>query len=245
MKHSALLIALLALLPLTAKGQVDTAARIVDNYQELLGADRLPKDSMLTMVTTITSPGSHDTFIMKRWYIAPLMMRVEVWLNDTMQTGLCTNGKDRFRIFDPAKGYWEEKKDYQFYEKIEGYDFRGPLHNWRAKGLTATYKGITRAKGDHELQTVTVAGPGVYTRHYMFEPTGLLAVIIETDELDTVEYHSVGEPHTEWKIMHEYMEVGPSSLLPKEESFLRGGVLTIMQTEAWFEPKKTLLFNKD
>lgn len=245
MKHSALLIALLALLPLTAKGQVDTAARIVDNYQELLGADRLPKDSMLTMVTTITSPGSQDTFIMKRWYIAPLMMRVEVWLNDTMQTGLCTNGKDRFRIFDPAKGYWEEKKDYQFYEKIEGYDFRGPLHNWRAKGLTATYKGITRAKGDHELQTVTVAGPGVYTRHYMFEPTGLLAVIIETDELDTVEYHSVGEPHTEWKIMHEYMEVGPSSLLPKEESFLRGGVLTIMQTEAWFEPKKTLLFNKD
>lgn len=245
MKHSALLIALLALLPLTAKGQVDTAARIVDNYQELLGADRLPKDSMLTMVTTITSPGSQDTFIMKRWYIAPLMMRVEVWLNDTMQTGLCTNGKDRFRIFDPAKGYWEEKKDYQFYEKIEGYDFRGPLHNWRAKGLTATYKGITRAKGDHELQTVTVAGPGVYTRHYMFEPTGLLAVIIETNELDTVEYHSVGEPHTEWKIMHEYMEVGPSSLLPKEESFLRGGVLTIMQTEAWFEPKKTLLFNKD
>lgn len=245
MKHSALLIALLALLPLTAKGQVDTAARIVDNYQELLGADRLPKDSMLTMVTTITSPGSQDTFIMKRWYIAPLMMRVEVWLNDTMQTGLCTNGKDRFRIFDPAKGYWEEKKDYQFYEKIEGYDFRGPLHNWRAKGLTATYKGITRAKGDHELQTVTVAGPGVYTRHYMFEPTGLLAVIIETDELDTIEYHSVGEPHTEWKIMHEYMEVGPSSLLPKEESFLRGGVLTIMQTEAWFEPKKTLLFNKD
>ncbi len=245
MRHTLTLIALLLMLPMASRGQEDTAARIVDLYQDILGAERLPQDSMLTMVTTITSPGSQDTFIMKRWYIAPRMMRVEVWLNDTLQTGLCTNGKDRYRIFDPKKGYWEEKKDYFFYEKIDGYDFRGPLHNWRAKGLTAKYKGITRAKGDHELQTVTVEGPGIYTRHYMFEPTGLLSVIIETDELDTTEYHSNGEPHTEWKIIHEYMPIGPSSLLPKEESFLRGGLLTIMQTEAWLEPKKTLLFNKD
>lgn len=236
---------LLALLPLAATAQSDTAATIVDRYVELLGADRLPQDSMLTMVTTITSPGSQDTFIMKRWHVPPLMMRVEVWYKDTLQTGLCTNGKDRYRIYSPRKGYWEDHLDYKFYEEFEGYDFRGPLYNWRSKGLTLTYKGITRAKGTHELQTVTVAGPKLFTRHYMFEASGLLAVIIETDELDTLEYHRTDEPHTEWKIMHEYMTIGPSSLLPKEESFLRGGVLTIMQTEAWLEPKQTLLFNKD
>lgn len=245
MRHTVLISLLLALLPLAATAQTDTAAMIVDRYEELLGPERLPQDSMLTMVTTITSPGSQDTFIMKRWYVPPLMMRVEVWYKDKMQTGLCTNGKNRYRIYSPKKGFWEDKLDYRFYEELEGYDFRGPLHNWRAKGMTLSYKGITRAKGDHELLTVTVEGPKMYTRHYMFEPTGLLAVIIETDELDTTEYHSNGEPHTEWKIMHEYMPIGPSSLLPKEESFMRGGVLTIMQTEAWMEPKQTLLFNKD
>lgn len=245
MRHYTILTALLALLPLAAVGQIDTAARIVDRYEQLLGADRLPQDSMLTMVTTITSPGSQDTFIMKRWYIAPHMLRTEVWHKDTLQTGFCTNGKDRFRSYRPAKGFWEDLPDYIFYEKHLGYDFRGPLYNWRAQGLTLTYKGITRAKGDHELLTVTVEGPGLFTRHYMFEPTGLLAVIIETDEMDTTEYRYNGEPHTEWKLEHEYMEVGSSSLLPKEESFMREGVLTIMQTEAWFEPKKPLLFNKD
>ena len=246
MKHSVIIALLLALLPVAATAQeADTAATIVDRYLELLGVDRLPQDKMLTLVTTITSPGAQDTFIMKRWYIAPRMMRVEVWLGDEMQTGLCTNGKDRYRVYKPMLGYWEEKPDYAFYEDMDAYDFRGPLYNWRTKGLTLSYKGITRAKGDHELQTVTVEGPKLFKRHYMFEPTGLLSVIIETDEYDSTEYHYNGEPHTEWKIEHEYMQVGEASILPKEESFMRDGVLTIMRTEAKLEPKQTLLFNKD
>lgn len=247
MRHTFTLTLLLALLPLAPRAQQsdDTAARIVDRYVALLGAERLPQDSMLTMVTTITMTGSADTFIMKRWHVPPLMMRVEVWLKDTLQTALCTNGKDRYRIYSPQKGYWEDKADYRFYEEMDGYDFRGPLHNWRSKGLTLHYKGITRAKDSHELQTVTVEGPKMFTRHYMFEASGLLAVIIETDEIDTTEYRSDGQPHTEWKIIHEYMPVGPGSLLPKVESFMRDGTLTVMQTEAWLEPKQTLLFNKD
>ena len=72
-------LALLALAPLAATGQKDTAAAIVDRYVELLGYTRLPQDSMLTMVTTVTSPGTADTFVMKRWFVPPLMMRVEVW----------------------------------------------------------------------------------------------------------------------------------------------------------------------
>ena len=116
---------------------------------------------------------------------------------------------------------------------------------WRSQGLTLSYKGITKAKGDHELQTVTVEGPGYYTRHYMFEPSGLLAVIIETDEIDTVEYRRYEDGHIDWKIEHEYMEVAPGVLLPKEESFMRLGVLTVLRTEAWLEPRQTLLFNKD
>jgi hypothetical protein len=245
MKHKLILIALLALMPLVSTAQADTAATIVDRYLDLLGVDRLPQDKMLTLVTTITSPGSQDTFIMKRWYIAPRMMRVEVWYGDTLQTGLCTNGKDRYRVYKPMLGYWEEKPDYAFYEDMQSYDFRGPLYNWRNNGLKLRYKGITRAKGDHELQTVIVEGPKLFTRHYMFEPTGLLAVIIETDEYDSTEYHYNGEPHTEWKMEHEYMQVGTASILPKEESFMRDGVLTILRTEAKLEPKQTLLFNKD
>ena len=79
----------------------------------------------------------------------------------------------------------------------------------------------------------------------MFEPSGLLAVIIETDEIDTVEYRRYEDGHIDWKIEHEYMEVAPGVLLPKEESFMRLGVLTVLRTEAWLEPRQTLLFNKD
>lgn len=238
-------LALLALASLTATGQKDTAEAIVDRYVELLGYTRLPQDSMLTMVTTVTSPGTADTFVMKRWFVPPLMMRVEVWHGDTLTNAFCTNGKSRYRIYDRKKELWTAYDDYIFYEKIVPYDFRGPLYNWRAQGLTLSYKGITKAKGDHELQTVTVEGPGYYTRHYMFEPSGLLAVIIETDEIDTVEYRRYEDGHIDWKIEHEYMEVAPGVLLPKEESFMRLGVLTVLRTEAWLEPRQTLLFNKD
>lgn len=237
-------LALLALAPLAATGQKDTAAAIVDRYVELLGYGRLPQDSMLTMVTTITSPGSADTVVMKRWFMPPLMMRVEVWQDGALQEAFCTNGKDRYRIYDRKQEYWTEYKDYIFYERVQPYDFRGPLYNWRSQGLTVSYKGVTTAK-DHKLETVTVEGPGYYTRHYMFEPTGLLAVIMETDEIDTAEYRRSEESHIEWKIEHEYMEVAPGVLLPKEESFMRHGRLTVLRTEAWLEPRQALLFNKD
>lgn len=237
--------ALMALVPLTALGQKDTAEAIVDRYVELMGYHRLPQDSTLAMVTTITTTGSTDTFVMKRWFTPPLMMRVEVWLGDTLQTGLCTNGKDRYRIYNPKRGFWEDVTDYSYYNKMQGYDFRGPLYNWRSNGMTLQYKGVTKAKGNHELQTVTVEGPAYYTRHYMFEPSGLLAVIMETGEMDTVEYRRNLEGHIEWKIEHEYMEVAPGVLLPKEESFMRQGQLTVLRTEAWLEPRQTLLFNKD
>lgn len=241
----ALCLALLTLVPLTATSQKDTAESIVDRYVELLGYSRLPQDSMLTMVTTITSLGSADTFVMKRWFVPPLMMRVEVWHGDTLQNAFCTNGKNRYRIYDPKKGFWSEYDDYIFYEKLHPYDFRGPLYNWRSQGLTLSYKGITKAKGNHALQTVTVEGPGYYTRHYMFEPSGLLSAIIETDEIDTVEYRRYQDGHIDWKIEHEYMEVAPGVLLPKEESFMRLGLLTVLRTEARLEPRETLLFNKD
>ena len=151
--------ALMALVPLTALGQKDTAEAIVDRYVELMGYHRLPQDSTLAMVTTITTTGSTDTFVMKRWFAPPLMMRVEVWLGDTLQTGLCTNGKDRYRVYYPSKGRWETVEDYIYYHKVQNYDFRGPLYNWRSNGMTLQYKGITKAKGNHELQTVTVEAP--------------------------------------------------------------------------------------
>ena len=58
-------LALLALAPLAATGQKDTAAAIVDRYVELLGYGRLPQDSMLTMVTTKTSQAPTRNPVMK------------------------------------------------------------------------------------------------------------------------------------------------------------------------------------
>lgn len=221
----------------------DTAAQIVDHYLELLGTSRWQSDSMLVMETLVTSPGSTDTFVMKRWYLAPQMLRVEVWHGKELQTAYCSNGKDRYRSFRPRYGYWSDMQPGHFQESIKPYDFRGPLHGWRAAGATLTYMGMAKAMGLYEMQSVKVESPGLFTRYYLFEPSGLLSVIVETDELDS-NYNPNLEARIEWKIEHEYMQLG-DHLLPKQESFMREGKLTVLETTAWMEKRNTLVFNQD
>lgn len=237
------MIALLTL-ALTARTQVvDTAAMIVDQYLELLGNDRWPADSMLVMETTITSTGSTDTFVMKRWYMIPNMHRVEVWRGRRIQTGLCTNGKDRFRLYNPSLGYWVDLSSLNFYNRLVGYDFRGPLYNWRTQGAELTYKGPATVMGHDGMDAVKVEVPERYARYYFFEPSGLMSMIVETTELDTMRT-DVDMSHIDWKFIHEYQQIG-SSMLPKLESFMRNGVLTVLETKAYLKKRESLIFNQD
>lgn len=250
MKKKRTIVALLALLPTVLMAQNhqytrdDTARTVVDRYVEMLNIDGLPKDSLLVMETAITTNlDSKDTIWMRRWYAAGEKHRIEVWIDKKLNFGLTSNGKDRFRTYYPRDEAWESISKEVFYDKLMGYDFRGPLYRWREMGAKLSWNGTTELKGV-ELQVVKVARPDWYTRYYMFEPgSGLLTLIFETEELfdGTKE---ISPSHIEWKSEHEYQPL-TSGMLPSLESFMRDGVLTIMRTSYHFEPLDTTFFEHD
>ncbi|MBR6844278.1 MAG: hypothetical protein IKM79_04160 [Bacteroidales bacterium] len=232
------------LLPMAAWAQVDsTSARIVDRYLDILNIDALPQDSMLVLTTTITSTGSNDTVVMQRWYQSLHMFRVEVKGSTGLQTALCGNGKNRYRGYLEGMG-WGDMTSTAFYNHLIAFDFRGPLHGWRAKNLIMSYAGkVNVEQREEKLDAVRVEVEGSYTRLYLFEPSGLLGVIVELDEaLDSSRV--TRESHIEWKCEHEYGMIG-ETLLPTLESFMRDNRLTILRTEMHFEPRNDKLFNHD
>lgn len=240
---------MLTALPLWGQAQnhqdvLDDSARVVvDRYLQILNIDGLPQDSLLVMETAITFYGQKDTIWMHRWYAAPNMFRVEVWNRGKMETGLISNGKDRFRKYLPAYESWESIKIEDFYDRLQGYDFRGPLYDWRNKGATLAWNGTTTLKGE-PLQVVKVNSPKMYERYYMFEPeSGLLTLIFETDKLEESETPR-REGHIDWKSIHEYQPLW-TGILPSLESFMRGGILTIMSSTTHFEKLDTEIFEHD
>lgn len=237
------LLLLTALLPSLLWAQTDDTARgIVDRYVALLNYDALPTDSMLVMETVVTYHAHPDTFVIRRWFLPPNMQRIEVWRQDSLTAGFCTNGTDRFRQYSAVDGWWNDLFPSDFERKISSYDFRNSLYR-RDSMVTYTYAGLTTLKGE-PLQAVRVEQPDVYTRYLLFEQrSGLLLFIIETNEMPSTSF-SPGYNHAAWKAYHEYLPVG-SSLIASQESFMRNGMLTIMNTTAHFEPRNTLLFNQD
>lgn len=240
------LLLLLALLPLGLQAQ-DSAEAVVGRYLQMLNYEALPKDSTLVLETTITFPGSNDTFTMKRWFAPPDMMRLEVWHGDAQETGLCTNGSNRYREFIRRMDWWSDITPENFQSKMEAYDFRGGLYNWQDRGIQLEYKGIVTAKGER-LQVVRAKQKGYYTRYYMFEEQGSLLVLVqEKDEDDNTTSPELKPLHVkpmEYKVIHEYMPLH-ESLVVRQESYMRNGVLTVMETKAHFEPRNPLLFNQD
>lgn len=238
---------LLAALPTLAAWsqttETDSAQYVVDRYLRMLNFDGLPADSMLVLETTITFNRSDDTVHMRRWYAAPQQLRVEVWQDGKLQTGLNTNGKDRFRHYTFRNKGWESINAERFAENLKGYDFRGPLYRWREQGAELTWSGTTLLKGQ-PLQVVKVVCPGMFTRHYMFDPqNGLLTLIIETDEASPDNMPN-RDGHIEWKAIHEYFPVA-GSLIVSQESFMRRGALTILNTTARLTAVDPDLFNHD
>lgn len=243
MRKTLLLLAVVLPVALRAQNTTnDTAMRIIDRYVTMLNYDGLP-DSTLVMETTITYHNQPDTFIMRRWFLPPDMLRVEVWSGDSLTNGYCTNGTTRFRVYSPKRGWWEEVAPADFERRVSYYEFRSLLSRHDTMETTYTYAGITTLKGQ-PLEVVRVDKPNVYSRYLLFEQrSGLLLFIIETDEMP-VESLSPGYNHSAWKAYHEYQPMG-ASLIASQESFMRNGVLTIMNTKMHFEPRNTLLFNQD
>ncbi len=245
MKKTLLLMLLLpSLVGLKAQNSsFDSAWAVVERYRTMLNYSALPKDSMLVMETTVTYHGQPDTFVMKRWFAPPAMLRVEVWSGDTLTAGFCTNGNDRYREYSNLKDWWSDLLPDAFERRVQPYDFRCPLHDLDTSEVTLTYAGKTTLRG-HPLLAVRAEQKNVYTRYYLFEEqSGLLLFIIETDEMlnsTMIRHYS----HSDWKAIHEYLPVG-GSLIASEESYQRDGLLTIMKTTAHFERVDLLLFNQD
>lgn len=250
MKKKRTIVALLALLPLGLMAQnhrdvlTDSATHVVERYVQMLDIDNLPKDSLLVMETAITTNlDTKDTIWMRRWYAMGERHRIEVWNGKKMEYGLVGNGKDRYRYYMTAYDSWESINAKRFEEKLQGYDFRGPLYHWEEKGARLSWNGRTELKGQ-PLLVVKVECPNMYNRYYMFEPeSGLLTLIFETDELfdGTKE---IRKGHIEWKSYHEFQPL-QRGMLPSLESFMRDGVLTIMSTTYHFEAINSDIFERD
>ena len=242
------LLLLFALLPLTLQAQ-DSAEVVVNRYLRMLNYEELPQDSTLVMETTISFHGSNDTFTLRRWFTPPTMMRVEVWRGNNQTDGYCTNGGDRHREYVSRAGWWRDMEHSLFHEKIAAYDFRGPLYNWQMFGTQLTYKGAAMAKRPR-LQVVRAEQRNNYTRYFFFdEQSGLLVLMQEKDEtpVNNMNDQVLKQVHTqpiEYKVVHEYLPMG-KSLIASQESFMREGLLTIMETKARFIPRDNLIFNKD
>ena len=243
MKKTLLLTLLLLTLPALAQ-TTDTAAAIVDRYLTLLNGDALPQDSMLVMESVISHRGLPDTFYMRRYFAPGEMQRVEVRrVDSTLVTGLCSNGKDRFRQFFPREDWWEDVSPVDFADMMLPYDYRGTLYHWREHGITLRYNGTTEVEG-HPLQVVVANQPNHFTRYYMFDSTNGLLVFVSEKDHRQQELVIPGSQPVDWKTIHEYQPVG-ESLIVNLESFLRGQLFTIVETTMHLEKKNNLLFNQD
>jgi hypothetical protein len=206
-----------------------------------MAIDELPEDSLLVLETTVTMGG--DTTLMRRWYQPHGMMRVELFHGGERYDGFITNGDKRHRRYSRRGGSWDATSADDITDLLRGYDFRGPLYHWREKGATLSWNGTTTLKGE-PLQVVKVECPGMYERYYMFEPeSGLLTLIFETDKTADGN-HQYTKDRIDWKSIHEYQPL-TTGILPSQESFMRQGVLTILNSTTHFEEMSPDIFEKD
>ncbi|MBQ8704109.1 MAG: hypothetical protein IJ524_07020 [Bacteroidales bacterium] len=244
------LVILLVLLPLGLRAQTkDSAELVVERYLKLLNLEALPQDSTLVMESTVTFPGSTDTFTMRRWYAPPTMMRVEVWHDNQLTEGYCTNGSSRHREYMRRMRWWDDVDHSVFHQKMDAFDFRGQLYNWQVRGVKLSYRGEVNYKGQ-QLQVVRAEQTDAYARYYMFEKgSGLLVIVQEKDEEQSTDFTKqvlakMKASPMEYEVFHEYLPAG-MSLVPSQVSYMRDGQLTVMETTLHFEPRNNLTFNQD
>ena len=211
---------------------------------------RLPANGSVSMnlgalatKTTVTFRGGSDTLVMHRWIAKGGRQRVEVWNSEGQTVGYCTNGSSRFRQFSRQLGWWQDREEAEFAKSVQPYELRGQLYGWRDRGIALKYNGLSEYNGQR-MHVVLATQLGHYDRYYFFEErSGLLVLVREMESSSDGTVKNPGDV-MEWKIIHEYRPVG-GSLVVSQESFMRSGVMTIMTTEASFEPLNDLVFNAD
>ena len=246
MKRLVLLLALVGV-TLTAFAQnhqyiPDTATLIVDRYLRALNVEAQKTDSML-YVETVTVCREHpgDTMFMKRWFLPPQCMRAEVFEKGRRVVGYRSNGKDVYREF--KKGKWSTISPSEFLTLASGYDFRGPLYNWRINGIDLTYEGEWLFN-NQPVYRVLVQDIFRYDRHYLFDKSNYLMFL--ADEIPPTEEKAKREQAAapiEWRAIHEYLPVG-EMLLPSVESYQVNGELFIVYHTYRYLPVDMRLFNK-
>lgn len=241
---------ILVLLPCGAQCQkspqvTDSAELIMNRYMDLMNFDAIRMDSILYMETYIyymTRP--NDTAILKRWYLPPNMHRAELWHGDTLLEGAYTDGKAVFREYNKELlDGWTRIAMSRYYNIAPGYDFRGPMYNWKANGSELTFKGMWKFEGN-DIYRILVETPDKYNRYLLFEKeSGLLFLIEETNQHSEYSNHKA-YAHPDLHAYHEYQPIG-TVLLPSVESYKVDGDVLFHYTHYQYIKKDLKIFTAD
>ncbi|MBR1798740.1 MAG: hypothetical protein IJ761_02425 [Bacteroidales bacterium] len=226
-----------------ASAKIDSAVAVIERFQRMMSLEGIASDSILLAQTTIVMTNPADTFVMRRWWATGGRLRIEVMHNDTLQTAYHSDGKTLYRKYYPRMHNWVDIGQTNFIEQTMPYELRGPLHNWQAQNARVDYRGMAEIEGLH-FDMVHVELPDNFSRNYFFDITsGLLTLVMELNDVDGVAVADTIE-HTRWKAYHEYMPIG-ESLLPSQESFLRGNTLHTQFTTYGIIPSSNDIFTDD
>ncbi len=228
-----LFLALCALLCYSSTAQdhlyrVDSVQMVMERYNALLNHDIISNDSTLYIESIIVSPQiPGDTTRMRRWFAMPNYHRTEVWHNDTLLEAYLGDGQLHFRQYNQATGLWNDMLPNNYYDAIESYDFRGPLHNWKSRGVEIEFAGTWTFNGN-EVYRLYVKDPMRYFRYYLFEKqSGLLFYIDETEEM-AEDYTAIDSVRVLWRAYNEYIPLGKQLYISAESYLREDKILTII-----------------
>lgn len=205
----------------------DSASIVVEHYNELLNHGTISNDSMLyieSMVMDAYHPT--DTIFIRRWFVMPNFYRVEVFYRDSMILGIHGDGFMHYRQYDTVSLLWRDIKPDEFWDQMTGYDFHGPLYNWKKRGVELSYRGQWTFRGTPVLR-VYVEDPDRFSRNYLFEKkSGLLFYIDELNTASEMLKPDAKTQHVNWRAYSEYIPLG-KQLFVSVESYMQDNQVTV------------------
>lgn len=233
------------LLPCGLHGQnADSAEAVVGRYMQIMNHEALPKDMMLKITTrTVSSDNPSDTGIVMRWFAWPNSYRVEVWYHNTLQEGWHNDEQRVIRRYDETKRRWTIANEMNYFDRVSGYDFRGPLYFRKKNGTEMKYSG-TRTFEGHRVLVVSTRVPGMYDRDYLFEAeSGLLFLSVEKESF-LGDDQPLKDNHVDWRSIDEYLPIGESLVVTKEQ-YQHQGRRIVATHQPELLPMDRTVFSKD
>lgn len=205
----------------------DSASIVVERYNTLLNHGTITNDSMLyieSMVMDAYHPS--DTLFMRRWFVMPNFHRVEIVFRDSLIFAIYGDGFMHYRQYDTAGRIWRNIKPDEFWDQMSGYDFHGPLYDWKKRGLELSYRGLWNFRGTPVMR-VYVEDPDRFPRNYLFEKkSGLLFYIDELDSAAVKPPPNAKTQHVHWRAYSEYIPLG-KQLFISAESYMQDNQVTV------------------